>query len=113
MELSQEALETIGNYVRRNLPSWMEELGVRSGAQRDLEIRERTVRVEEEIKSQRELMHQGFEQVRAQFKQVDKRFEQLDKRLDDMSSHMNRWLTVITVMLGIIGLAVSVSSFLG
>nr|VFK28178.1 MAG: hypothetical protein BECKMB1821G_GA0114241_10348 [Candidatus Kentron sp. MB] len=42
----------------------------------EMEIRERIVRVEEELKNQRELMKLGFEQM-------DKRLEQMDKRIDD------------------------------
>lgn len=86
--------------------------------ERDVELRERALRVEVELKAQREIISQnceamriGFEQVDKRFEQVDKRFEQVDKRLDDMNRHMNRWLTVITVMLGLIGLAMMVSNF--
>lgn len=112
VELSQEALETIGTYVRKNLPSWMEEVRPQSLSARDLELAERTVRVEEELKTQRELMRQGFEHMEKRFEQVDKRFEQMDLRFGDMSSHMNRWFTVMTIMLGIVGIAVTVSTFL-
>ena len=41
----------------------------------ELDLRERTIRVEEELRHQRELMTDGF-------KQMDKRFEQIDKRFD-------------------------------
>ena len=41
----------------------------------EVELRERMVRVEEELKHQRELMRQGFEQV-------DKRFDEMLKRHD-------------------------------
>jgi len=40
------------------------------------------VRVEEELKHQRELMRQGFEQVEKRFEQVDKRFDEMLKRHD-------------------------------
>ncbi|MCP5245997.1 MAG: hypothetical protein H6937_08610 [Burkholderiales bacterium] len=48
----------------------------------ELEIRERIVRVEEELKHQRELMIEGFKQIDKRFDQVDKRFEQVDKRFE-------------------------------
>lgn len=54
----------------------------------EIELRERMVRVEEELKHQRELMRQGFERM-------DKRFEQVDKRFDDMLKRHDRhflWL---------------------
>jgi len=49
----------------------------------ELEIRERIVRVEEELKHQRELMLEGFSRVDKRFEQVDKRFEQL---IDEMNA---------------------------
>ncbi|TVQ36435.1 MAG: hypothetical protein EA384_14355 [Spirochaetaceae bacterium] len=125
VELSHEALETIGHYVRRNLGAWIAEVVPRSLVDRDLELRERTIRVEEELKTQRELMRQGFEhtekllqqidkrfeQIDKRFEQIDKRFEQIDKRFDDLHRNSTRWFTAITIMLGIIGLAVSISGF--
>ena len=105
MELRSEHLEQIGLYVRGNLGAWFKEANL----DRDMELRERTIRVEEELKTQRELMREGFvqmgkrfeqvdkrfeamqhnmdkrfEQVDKRFEQVDKRFEQVDKRFDDL-----------------------------
>ena len=105
VELSHEALETIGHYVRRNLGAWIAEVVPRSLVDRDLELRERTIRVEEELKTQRELMRQGFEHT-------EKLLQQIDKRFDDLHRNSTRWFTAITIMLGIIGLAVSISGFL-
>jgi len=54
----------------------------------ELDLRERTIRVEEELKHQRELMLEGFKQMEKRFEQMqmrlemDKRFEQVDKRFD-------------------------------
>jgi len=61
----------------------------------EVELRERTIRVEEELKHQRELMLQGFKQVdrrfeenriemEKRFEQVEKRFEQVEKRFEEM-----------------------------
>lgn len=62
----------------------------------ELDLRERTVRVEEELKHQRDLMIQGFdamdkrfEQMERRFEQVDKRFELVDKRFEEMRKDMN------------------------
>jgi chromosome segregation ATPase len=83
----------------------------------ELDIRERIVRVEEELKHQRELMMQGFEnsnkrfeemradmnkrfeQVDKRFEQVDKRFEQVDKRFEQVDKRfeqIDKHLTIIT-----------------
>lgn len=45
----------------------------------ELDLRERTVRVEEELKHQRELMIGGFKRMDERFEQVDKRFDQIVK----------------------------------
>ncbi len=50
----------------------------------ELDLRERTIRIEEELKHQRELMVESFKQMDKRFEQVDKRFEQVEKRLDQM-----------------------------
>ena len=41
---------------------------------------------EEELKHQRELMRQGFEQVDKRFEQVEKRLEQIDKRFEQVDN---------------------------
>ena len=41
----------------------------------EIELRERMIRVEEELKHQRELMQQGFAMMEKRFQQVDKRFK--------------------------------------
>ena len=43
----------------------------------ELDLRERTIRVEEELKHQRELMLEGFKQMEKRFEIVEKRFEQV------------------------------------
>ncbi len=63
----------------------------------EIDLRERTIRVEEELKHQRELMMEGFkrmderfEQVDKRFEQMDKRFEQVDKRFESMQAQMDK-----------------------
>jgi len=76
----------------------------------ELEIRERIVRVEEELKHQRELMLEGFNrvdkrfeqligemnarfaQVDKRFEQMEKRFEQIDKRFEVITSRIDRFM---------------------
>lgn len=118
MELTQDTLDAIWRYVRGNLAEWIAQQTPPALLARDIELRERTVRVEEELKAQRELMRQGFEQVDRRFEQIDKRFEQIDKRFetvdkrfDDQNRAMSRWFTLITIMLGIVGLGVMAVGF--
>ena len=83
MELDERTLDTIGLYVRRNLRDWMREAGSELTLERlDLALTERIVRVEEELKAQRELMKQGFEQMDKRFEQMEKRFEQAERRFE-------------------------------
>jgi hypothetical protein len=62
MELSERQFEQIGFYVRGHLGTWIREVSPpATTVQLDPVYLERIVRVEEELKSQRELMKQGFE----------------------------------------------------
>ena len=63
MNLGPEELQKIGEYVRLHLPDWLP--GVRT--EREINLVERIVRVEEELKSQRDLMKQGFEAMEKRF----------------------------------------------
>ena len=86
MELSPQALEQIGLYVRGNLGTWFREANL----EREMDLRDRTLRVEEELKTQRELMREGFAQTEKRFEQIEKRFEMVDKRFEDMQHNMDR-----------------------
>jgi septal ring factor EnvC (AmiA/AmiB activator) len=90
IELSAETLETIGSYVKRNFRGWFEETVRRDYSSRDIDLIERTVRVEEELRAQRELMLRGFEQVDKRFVQVEKRFEQVDKRFEQVEKRFEQ-----------------------
>lgn len=83
MELSQESLETIGAYVRNNLPAWLEQVELPFRREWEQQTTERIIRLEEELKTQRELMIKGFESV-------DKRFEDVNKRFEDMYHQMDK-----------------------
>ena len=84
MELNQDTLKQIGEYVKEHIPEWVQEAGVSAATsgqsaaegaraaeelRREIDIRERIVRVEEELKTSRELMREGFAAV-------DRRFEE-------------------------------------
>ena len=115
MALAQEDLQQIQQLIDQSLAARPE--AANANVRYELDIRERIVRVEEELKHQRELMLQGFEtsnkrfeemradmnkrfeqvdkrfeQIEKRFEQVDKRFEQIDKRFEQIDKH----LTIIT-----------------
>ncbi len=67
----------------------------------EMELRERMVRVEEELKHQRELMMEGFKRIDERFESIDKRFadlihymdqrfEAVDKRFEDLIRYMDK-----------------------
>ena len=89
MALAQGDLEEIGRYVREHIPEWMGEEG-RVSLIREFDLRERIVRVEEELKHQRELMEQGFALMEKRFDQIDKRFELMEKRFEQIDKHFEQ-----------------------
>ncbi|MDA3941884.1 MAG: hypothetical protein PF693_21655 [Spirochaetia bacterium] len=91
MVLKKEELQLIGEYVQEHLIEWLPEQTYPSAnLTYTIDLAERIIRVEEELKNQRELMKQGFDQidkrVDLQQKNMDKRFElmqiSIDKRFD-------------------------------
>jgi DNA anti-recombination protein RmuC len=81
MALAQEDIEQIERIIDQRFAARPEM--AYANVRYDLELRERVVRVEEELKHQRELMIQGFGLM-------EKRFEQIDKRFEDMNMNMNK-----------------------
>lgn len=81
MALAQEDIDQIQDLIKKFISESPETLN--ANVRYELDLRERTIRVEEELKHQRELMLEGF-------KQVDKRFEQVDKRFEQMAEQMNK-----------------------
>ncbi|MFW5744139.1 MAG: hypothetical protein ACOC2D_12760, partial [Spirochaetota bacterium] len=87
MELNERQFEQIGSYVREHLGTWIRDISPPvATVQLDPVYLERIVRVEEELKSQRELMKQGFEAMEKRFEQVDRRFEQVDARFEQVDA---------------------------
>ena len=95
-KLTQQHLEQITEYLTERFPA-LKSPRPRKGVYPayEMEIRERVIRVEEELKSQRELMREMMVQIDRRFEQVDKRFEQVDKRFEDVSKRfsMLMWFT--------------------
>jgi uncharacterized protein (DUF3084 family) len=88
MALAQEDIEQIQVLIKKTLSETPETLN--ANVRYELDLRERTIRVEEALKHQRELMIEGFKQMEKRFEQVDKRFEQVDKRFEQMHLDMNK-----------------------
>jgi septation ring formation regulator EzrA len=99
MALAQEDLQQIQQLIEKIIAARPEVIN--ANVRYELDIRERIVRVEEELKHQRELMLQGFEmsnkraeELRAdmnkRFEQVDKHFEQVDKRFEELRADMSK-----------------------
>ena len=83
MPLTKEILDVLQAFVKENFSEWIAEKSLgKPPVVYEIELRERMVRVEEELKHQRELMQQGFALMEKRFEQADKRFEALTKRLD-------------------------------
>lgn len=101
VELGDRELERIGQYVRGHLKEWSREQDIDLRPAMEFELMERMVRVEEGLKTQAELMRQGFEQMEKRFEQMDKRFEQVDKRFEDMQYSIDKRFSVLQWVMGI------------
>ena len=88
MALAQEDIEQIQYLVKKTISESPE--AKHANVRYELDLRERTIRVEEELKHQRELMSEGFKQMDRRFEQVDKHFEQVDKHFEQIQSDMNK-----------------------
>ena len=119
MELYEEDLQAVGEYVQAHLGEWLKNTGAGKAEEtlreRDVAARESLARLETELKGQRELLHRHmdqsekrfeemlhlmdkrfeqvdrrFESVEKRFEQVDKRFEQVDKRFEEILHYMDK-----------------------
>jgi uncharacterized coiled-coil DUF342 family protein len=108
------------DFIKRHLGEWLAEQSLgKPPAVYEIELRERMVRVEEELRDQRELMREGFAQMEKRFEQVDKRFEQVDNRFESVQQDIRylqqrmdsfmRWSFGITVGVG--GVIIGVLKF--
>ncbi|MEC8480143.1 MAG: hypothetical protein VXZ17_00685 [Pseudomonadota bacterium] len=86
MPLSDQDLEQI----KHHLTDWMDSKLLQSQWVPGPELLERSVRVEEELKHQRLLMRESFEQFEKRFELIEKRFEQVDKRFEQVDKHFEQ-----------------------
>ena len=105
--IGNSELERIGDYVKSHLRAWLAEMA--PAASVSTQLLERMVRVEEELKSQRELMiirfdavDRRFEAVDRRFEAVDRRFEAEDKRFEDLISHVDKRFEAVDKRFGLI-----------
>ena len=121
MALAQEDIA----FIKAHLGEWLAEQSLgKPPVVYEIELRERMVRVEEELKHQRELMRQGFEQMDKRFEQVDKRFEamqasmdkrfeQMDKRFDEMlKRHDQQFFWLVGFIATGVGLVITALRYL-
>jgi DNA anti-recombination protein RmuC len=95
MALAQEDID----FIKSHLGEWLAEQSLgKPPAVYEIELRERIVRVEEELKHQRELMREGFAQMDKRFTalqtSMDQRFEAMqttmDQRFEAMQTTMDQ-----------------------
>lgn len=93
MNIGENELKQIGEYVKSNLRDWLGEMSPSTDAVTSTSLLERAINVEHELKAQREVMLVKFETVdqrfedmielvEARFEAVDRRFEAVDRRFE-------------------------------
>ncbi len=124
MQLGDAELARIGGYVKNNLRQWLSEVAPTAMSPAlappdpipNAQLLERMVRVEEELKAQRELFSARFEAVDRRFEAVDRRFgdvntrfedmntrfEDMNTRFEDMKDYLNKRFNVLTWMIGLL-----------
>ncbi len=90
-KLTKEDLEHIGEYLVKKYPA-IKDSGRSRKYSRDFEmdIRERIVRVEEELKNQREILNIMIAQMDKRFELSEKRFDQVDRRIDQIDKRFEQ-----------------------
>ncbi len=105
--IGEAELNRIGEYVQSHLSEWMDKLGVRPVADpvTNTQLLERVVRVEEELKAQREVMT-------VRFSALDDRFEAVNDRFDSVNQNINvlKWFVVTSFV--VLGAAISLLAVL-
>ena len=82
MELTKEQLEQIGSYIESNFDRFGAKSNVVQLRSYDIQLIERMTRIEEELRSQRDLILKQNETMQFGFSQMDKRFETMQKQMD-------------------------------
>jgi len=83
--LAEEDIAYIEDRIKSQLGEWLAEQSLgKPPVVYEIELRERMVRIEEELKHQRELIKTVLEQMDKRFEAVDRRFESMDRRFESM-----------------------------
>ena len=120
MALAQQDFEQLTTYIKQHIIEWVPqsnpmitfdlqlrdrmqkvEEGIQHNTDRIIDLNEKFVRVEEELKHQRELMQQGFDNMDKRFEQVDKRFEQVDKRFEQVDKRFEHVYSFMKWQMGL------------
>ena len=81
MPLQPEDLQQITEHVKAHLSEWLTEQSIEAPPVPDgINLGEKLLRIEEELKHQRELIREGFRLMEQRFEAVDRRFEAVDER---------------------------------
>ena len=89
--LKEQDVGRIGEYVKPWLRELVDRMMPREGtAGVGGALLDRMVRVEEELKAQRELMDERFGFMERRFEAVDRRFEAVDKRFEDLIAYSDK-----------------------
>jgi len=100
--LAAEDLAYIEDHIKSQLGEWLAEQSLgKPPVVYEIELRERMVRIEEELKNQRELIKTVLEQMDKHFgatekrfeamqQSMDKRFESMDKRFEAVQQSMDK-----------------------
>ena len=83
MEFTKEQLEQIGSYIESNFDRFGAKSNVIQLRPYDIQLIERMTRIEEELRSQREVILKQNETMQFGFAQMDKRFESMQKQMDE------------------------------
>jgi len=95
--LAAEDLAYIEDHIKSQLGDWLAEQSLgKPPVVYEIELRERMVRIEEELKHQRELIKNILEQMDKRFEAVDRRFEavqqSMDRRFDELTRRIDRFM---------------------
>ena len=82
MSISPQDLE----FIKSQFVIWNQESN--HNPHYDKELHERSIRVQEELSTQRQLIEQRFDHMDKRFEQVDKRFEQVNKRFEQVDEQL-------------------------
>ena len=102
----EELIEIIKAIVTEQVEAYVREHEIKA---KEFSLLERIIRVEEELKAQREIIASLQREMGARFEAVDKRFEAMDKRFESVEKRLSflQWFmaggfTFISVLITII-----------